>query len=140
MNPLDIPVFAMLKSRLGYLSQRERVISQNVANSDTPAYKAKDLRAFTFDAALGSSGLRPGVSTTHTSAMHLSPPKRQISAQQRELRPYDAPDSDTTLDGNAVSLEDQMLKMADAKMNYDAAIGFYQRSLGMLRMAAQKPR
>ncbi|MDG2522708.1 flagellar basal body rod protein FlgB [Caulobacter segnis] len=130
----------MLKSRLGYLGQRERVIAENVANSDTPGFKPKDLRGFTFEAALGPNGMRPAVSTTHTSAMHLSPPKRQISAQQRELRPQEAPDSDITLDGNAVSLEDQMLKMADAKMNYDAAIGFYQKSLGLLRMAAQKPR
>ena len=48
-------------------------------------------------------------------------------------------DSETTLDGNAVSLEDQMLKMTDARMNYDAAISFYQKSMTMLRMAARKP-
>ena len=41
--------------------------------------------------------------------------------------------------GNAVSLEDQMLKMTDARMNYDAAISFYQKSMTMLRMAARKP-
>ncbi len=33
-----------------------------------------------------------------------------------------------------------MLKMGEAKMNYDAAIGFYQKSLGMIRMAARSPR
>ena len=34
----DIPLFAMLKSRLGYLSDRQRVIAENVANADTPGY------------------------------------------------------------------------------------------------------
>ena len=47
--------------------------------------------------------------------------------------------SETTLDGNSVVLEEEMLKMADARMSYDAAIGFYQKSMGILRMAARPP-
>jgi flagellar basal-body rod protein FlgB len=50
-----------------------------------------------------------------------------------------APDSETTLDGNSVVLEEQMLKMGEARMGYDAAVGFYQKSLGMIRMAARRP-
>ena len=50
-----------------------------------------------------------------------------------------APDSETTLDGNAVVVEEQMLKMAESRMAYDAAIGFYQKSMQMLRMAARPP-
>ena len=48
-------------------------------------------------------------------------------------------DSETTLDGNKVVLEDQMAKMTEARMDYEAAIGFYQKSLEMLRMAARPP-
>jgi flagellar basal-body rod protein FlgB len=48
-------------------------------------------------------------------------------------------DSETTLDGNSVVLEEEMLKMSDARMSYDAAIGFYQKSLNLLRMAARAP-
>ena len=51
----------------------------------------------------------------------------------------DAPDSETTLDGNQVVLEEQMLKMTEARMNYDAAISFYQKSMNLLRMAARPP-
>ena len=40
----DIPLFAMLKSRLGYLSDRQRVIAENVANANTPGYQARDLK------------------------------------------------------------------------------------------------
>ena len=32
-----------------------------------------------------------------------------------------------------------MMKMTDARMNYDAAITFYQRSMGMIRTAIRAP-
>ena len=48
-------------------------------------------------------------------------------------------DSETTLDGNSVVLEDQMIKMSEARMQYDAAIGFYQKSMALIRMAARPP-
>jgi flagellar basal-body rod protein FlgB len=38
-----------------------------------------------------------------------------------------------------VVLEDQMIKMSEARMQYDAAIGFYQKSMALLRMAARPP-
>jgi len=37
MGPDDIPLFGMLKSRLGYLTERQKLVAQNVANADTPA-------------------------------------------------------------------------------------------------------
>jgi flagellar basal-body rod protein FlgB len=49
------------------------------------------------------------------------------------------PDSETTLDGNSVVLEEEMIKMSDARMNFDAAVGFYQKSLNLLRMASRAP-
>ena len=49
------------------------------------------------------------------------------------------PDTETRLDGNSVVLEEQMLKMAESRMAYDAAIGFYQKSMNLLRMAARAP-
>jgi flagellar basal-body rod protein FlgB len=55
------------------------------------------------------------------------------------FRSSTADDSETTLDGNSVDLEDQMIKLTDARTQYDAAIGFYQKSLGLLRMAARRP-
>ena len=41
--------------------------------------------------------------------------------------------------GNAVVVEEQMLKMAESRMAYDAAIGLYQKSLAMLRLATKPP-
>jgi flagellar basal-body rod protein FlgB len=39
MGPDDIPLFGMLKSRLGYLTERQKLVAQNVANADTPGYR-----------------------------------------------------------------------------------------------------
>jgi len=38
-----------------------------------------------------------------------------------------------------VVLEEEMIKMSDSRMQYDAAIGFYQKSLNLLRLAARPP-
>jgi flagellar basal-body rod protein FlgB len=145
MGPDDIPLFGMLKSRLGYLSERQKLVAQNVANADTAGYRPSDLKAFSFQASLmnqtsgavyrgGTAAPTNGVRMIATSASHLAP-----SNTPSAWRSTAGTDSEVTLDGNAVSLEDQMIKMTDARMNYDAAISFYQKSMTMLRMAARKP-
>ena len=147
MGPDDIPLFAMLKSRMGYLSERQKVIAQNVANADTPDYQPRDLKAFTFKATLDqqatgqpyrggpvSPGSTSGVQMVATSAAHMSPSK-----PASQWRAPEAADSETTLDGNSVTLEDQMLKMTDARMNYDAAVSFYQKSMSLLSASLKRP-
>jgi flagellar basal-body rod protein FlgB len=126
----DIPIFAMIKSRLSYLNDRQQVIAQNVANADTPGYTAMDLKPFSVPGGAGAT-----LAPTLTSPMHLTPPSQGESG----LRPVATPDSETTLNGNSVVLEEQMMKMTQARMDYDTAIGFYQQSLAMLQLAAKRP-
>jgi flagellar basal-body rod protein FlgB len=130
----NIPLLATLKSRLGYLTQREKLVAENVANSDTPGYTPRDLKPFTVPSETG-----PGakLATTTTSVRHIS--SNGGVAHAAAYAPVVAPDGETTLDGNQVVLEEQMMKMQEARMNYDAAIGFYQKSLNLLRMAARAP-
>lgn len=132
----DIPLFAMLRDRLGYLSERQAVISQNVANSDTPGYTPSDLKPFTI-ANGGSQPQMQAVAVTMTSPMHLAPASSK--AVSGPYKPRKNSDSETTLDGNSVVLEDEMIKMNQTRMDYDAAISFYQKSLGLIRMAVKKP-
>lgn len=143
MNLNEIPLFSMLKGRLSYLGQRQNVIATNIANSDTPGYAPRDMKPFTVDTAGAvSSGAIPmaavrGASVrgpTLTSPAHMTP-KRPMQID----KPKGAPDSEITLDGNGVVLEEQSMKLIEARMDYDAAIGFYQKSLGLLRMAARAP-
>jgi flagellar basal-body rod protein FlgB len=134
----DIPLFSMLKSHLGYLSDRQKLIAQNVANADTPGFTPQDLANFTTP--LGSKGAAPlamaPVTPAQTNPMHLAPPQ---SAASKAWQTRYTPDSETKLDGNQVVLEEQMVKMSDARGQYDAAIGFYEKSLAMLQTAIKAP-
>ena len=139
----DIPLFAMLKSRLGYLSDRQRVIAENVANANTPGYKARDLKAFSFAAHIQAAGAsaNPGVAATPAGTMAVTQPGHMQAkgVGSSGVKAVKALDSEITLDGNGVVLEDEMVKLTQARMDYDAAIGFYQKSLGMLKLAVRKP-
>ncbi|MBX3478249.1 MAG: flagellar basal body rod protein FlgB [Brevundimonas sp.] len=133
MGVADLPLLQQIKGRLSWLDERQRVIAQNVANSETPGYVARDIRQPTdFAAALNGRG--GPLQMTRTAANHIAPASPAV-----RYSTSDAPDSETTLDGNSVVVEEQMLKMAESRMAYDAAIGFYQKSLQMIRMAARPP-
>jgi flagellar basal-body rod protein FlgB len=141
MNLDDIPLFSMLKGRLGYLNQRQQVVAQNIANADTPDYSPRDLKGFTFKSHLSGQTAAVGASSIGSiggSTPHLLK-TASSGGQASAFKPVTAPDSETTLDGNQVVLEEQMMKMTDARMNYDAAISFYQKSLTLLRMASRPP-
>ena len=129
----DMPLFAMLKSKMGYETQRQRVLSQNVANADTPGYAPSDLKAFSFSGALQSA---MGVAPVRTNAMHL---EGRSQGPAGAPKPQLAPDAEARLDGNQVVLEEQMMKMSDARQGYDAAITLYQNALTLMRTAAKKP-
>ena len=135
MNVADIPLLSMLRSRLGYLTERQKVVAQNVANTDTPGYAPRDLKPFSFHLQGSGPAASGGVAPARTASGHLAGQTKQASP----FRSVKSIDSETTLDGNSVVLEDQMLKMTEARMNYDAAIGFYQKSMNLLRMAARPP-
>ena len=134
----DIPLLSMLKSRFGYLNQAQRGIAINVANSDTPGFVPKQLDAFKY-AAPGKT-IAPGgalmLARVQTNAAHL-PGKAAASGQTWKAQ--DAPDSEARLDGNQVVLEEQMMKMAQTRGDYETAISFYQKSLSMIQLALKAP-
>jgi len=128
-----IPLFTALTSRLHYLADRQQVIAQNVANADTPGFTSKDLKPFTIPGQGGAAGGLPPITPTLTSPMHMTAPNLAASG----AKPVDSPDSETTLNGNSVVLEDEMMKMTQARMDYDATITFYQQASTLLTTAAR---
>jgi flagellar basal-body rod protein FlgB len=131
----SIPLFSMLRGRLGYLNERQRVIAENVSNADTPGFAPNDLKPFSFSVPGAGPGGAAQVTQAVTQPGHMVAP----GAKRPGVKSIRTHDSETTLDGNSVVLEEEMMKMTDARMNYDAAIGFYQKSLNMLRLAARAP-
>jgi flagellar basal-body rod protein FlgB len=137
MKSDDVPLLSMLKDRMSYLNQRQKLIAQNVANSDTPGFRPMDLKPFT----ASSQGTQPvlqlaPVTTAVTDPAHIA---AAPTSAPSPWSPQTTPDSETRVDGNQVVLEEQMMKMNDARMNYDAAIGFYQKSMSMIQTALRTP-
>ena len=140
------PFFAVLRERLGFLNERQRVLAENVANASTPKYVARDLddRAFADAVAQQMPMMRSGpagpnpispIRMAATRSGHID----GGAAASNSNRIVRSPDSEVTLDGNAVVLEEQMIKVADTRMNYDAALGLYQKGLQLMRLAARRP-
>src|ERR1700761_8979917 len=99
----DIPLFSMLKSRLGYLNERQSVIAENVANSDTAGFTPRDLAPFTVsDSGSGQLTLAP----VQGNASFMAPTASQAPGNGA-WKPQATPDSETRLDGNQVVLEEE---------------------------------
>ena len=134
-----MPVFAALKDALDFNSARSRVIAENVANADTPGFVPRDVSGGDFARAVeanrrGAVRATP-VMTTHPG--HQTAPN--ASSPTRTWRAEASPDSETTIDGNAVVIEEQMSKVAETRMNYEAALSLYQKTLGLMRLAVKPP-
>jgi len=125
----DIPILAMLRTRMQWHQQRQQVLAENVYNADTPNYRPQDLVEPKFN--LPAPGLA-SLQLARTDAGHLAgfggASEFQGDRNQYQVRPA----------GNAVSLEDEMLKVAANQMDYQAATQLYGRSLGLLKTAVGK--
>jgi flagellar basal-body rod protein FlgB len=143
MDLNGIPLFALLQNKLGYLNQRQGLIAQNVANASTPGYTPSDLKAFSDQPGMQMDPVAQPMAATalaSTDPAHLAGAASQADpAKARAYEVVAAPDSETTLDGNQVVLEEQMIKMSDTGGDYDTAIGLYQKAVAMLHTAVQKP-
>lgn len=121
-----------LASSLGsYAFARQGVIAQNIANADTPNYKAQDFEKFTkaADQALaGDHGLR------RTRPGHIGYGDRYAEFALRERGAFGS----QSPNGNTVSLEDQMIRSAEIQQQHDLALGVYTKSIAIMRASLGK--
>jgi len=125
-----IPLLNMLTKKMGWLSQRQVVLSQNVANGDTPGYQAKDLQPFDFKRELAGAGLR--LQAKRTDAAHLATGGGDGGSRRANAA---ADKYETTPQGNTVVLEEEMLKISDTQMDHSMIANLYRKQMGMLKMA-----
>jgi flagellar basal-body rod protein FlgB len=126
----DIPILSMLRTKLHWHQARQTLLAENVANADTPDFRRRDLAPLKFDA--GTSAVAP-VALWRTSPAHL--------ASAADAAPFDLQsggDFDVVPTGNAVSPEDEMMKVAANQMDFQAATALYTRGLGLLKTALGK--
>lgn len=131
-----IGYFAQLSQRMGLLNDRQRLLAENVANATTPRFVPRDVDMRAAErAASRSGGGGGGVRIAQTNSQHLSGSQGASNAGRVVSRP----DSETTLDGNAVVLEEQMIRVAETRLQFETAIGLYQKGLQMMRTATRRP-
>src|SRR5665213_461499 len=132
MSINDIPALAALRTKMQWHQERQRVLAENVANSDTPNFKPRDL----VDPKIDLTGANASVGGTLP----------MMRAGGTNINPSGAPDSfentkggfETRPAGNAVNLEDQMLKVSANQMDYAAVTSLYSSRLHLLKVAIGK--
>ncbi len=133
MLPTKTALFQMLSARMDWLGQRQGVLSQNIANADTPRYQPKDLREADFARLLGTLGGRPSrLGMAQTDQAHLAGmPVAKLGLDGEAQRPT----YEVAPDGNAVILEEQMAKASETALDYQLMSNLYRKQVGMVRMA-----
>ena len=136
MELTDLPMFGLIRNRMNWLGQRQQVLSQNVANADTPSYRARDLKEFDFREVLDSSRRRQmGVNLDRTNIAHSL---GTSSSGRSEFSSGEVRDSyETAPDGNAVVLEEQMIKMSESVTNHGLMTQIYKKQLAMFKMVTR---
>ena len=128
----DMPLFSMIRQRMSWLSARQNVLAQNVANADTPGFNARDLKPINFE-----DLLRNATRTSFASALATTDP-RHIALKQTsdsDFTDVDAPDEPAPPGGNTVSLEQEMIRVADTQAEYQAASNLYAKAINMMKLA-----
>ncbi|MFZ5739078.1 flagellar basal-body rod protein FlgB [Rhodopseudomonas thermotolerans] len=131
----DLPTLAALRTRMQWHQERQRVLADNIANSDTPGFKPRDLVEPTFDPTGRPAAGSPvgSLPMMRTSATHIA-----ASGGTESFSPDRKGGIQTRPTGNAVNLEDEMLKLSSNQGGYAAATALYSRSLGVLKTALGK--
>lgn len=134
----DLSTFAALKERMKFLQSRQKLLSQNVANADTPGYRPRDIRQLGVDVATrgsdhsrrAGSGYGANLAPTVTDPMHIGRSGQAGGAGEEKGASYE-----TRPSGNAVDLEAEMLKVSQNQIDFQTAANIYQRGLMTLKMA-----
>jgi len=130
-------IFTLIQKTLDFRSQRQDLLASNIANKDTPGFKAEDL---VFEKSLENAlfSEEPGPLKT-TNLKHFdgrnTPPLELVKAQRiNSAAPF--PD----FDGNTVDLDREMAKMAENQLMYNASIRMLTHQFRMLKTAITEGR
>ena len=133
MSINDLPVLSALRTRMQWHQERQRVLSENVSNSDTPNFKPRDLVEPKFDKTGAPAGSMGTLAMMRTTTSHIAQSGNAQAFDQNKRTGFE-----TRPAGNAVNLEDEMLKVSANQMDYAAATSLYGKSLHLLKTAIGK--
>jgi flagellar basal-body rod protein FlgB len=134
MSINDLPVLSALRTKMQWHQERQRILAENVSNSDTPNFKPRDLVEPKFNSAGANVGGSMGsLAMMRTSTGHIAPSGAPDSFEQNRKMAFE-----TRPAGNSVNLEDEMMKASTNQMDYAAVTSLYSRSLHLIKTAIGK--
>lgn len=128
MDLTKIPFFELINKRLAWLSQRQDVLAENIANVNTPGFQARDLKEPTFAELLRGTDSRARMAVTQ--AGHIGG-----AAQAGAYKVVADRSAAPTLNGNAVDMEAELMKVSKTGIDYQFAINLYKKQIGMIKTA-----
>jgi len=129
MNLPHLNLLTALTQKMNWLTDRQKVLAENVANIDTPRYRASDLRPLDFGSEL--SQVQQKLQPVTTDPGHIS----LVSAELAGVEGPNAVPDDMSLNGNTVSLEEEMVKVSKTASDYQLMTNLYKKQLGMIKLA-----
>jgi len=136
MDLKNIAIFQAMGAKMNYLSTRQGVIAQNIANADTPEYRPRDLTEVDFGAVLTEITNSKKMRVDKTQAGHMIPGGDIDDARNRKSRfTYEVAPAD-----NAVIIEEQMVKASETSMDYNLMTNLMRKNVGMIQTAIGKGR
>lgn len=138
-----IDLFRLAGDRMRYLTERQSVLARNIANADTPGYKAQDLAPFSVSTALAGGATSAATASNGQLVLARTQPGH-VAATSSGAQPAQvvetAPNYGTNGSGNTVSLEEQMLKSAAVTNAFSLATAAYAKSVSLMKIAIDSGR
>lgn len=135
MDIAKIPLLSAMAQRLQWLGQRQQILAHNVSNIDTPGYRPMDLKKQDFGQMVDRAMAHAAVPET-TNPAHLAGIRgagANAAERQRKV-------AETTLSGNGVSLEEQLMKVSETESDYQLTLNLYTKQVSLIRQALGRDR
>lgn len=130
MGIANLPIFQAMGEKLQWQQTRQGLLSENVANAESPGFVGKDLRTFNLEEQMRNRS-RATLTTSTTSLKHYSVSARPMPAFNSEVESG----FEVTPEGNSVGLETEMMKVAQNQMDYQSVTALYKRSTAIFKLA-----
>lgn len=129
MDYSNIKLLSMMQLKMAYLAESQDVIAHNIANADTPGYKAKQLRELDFR--------RIAQIEAHRLEMRATSPAHSGGTKPRNDFRVDTQRTtyETTPVENSIALEEQMSKLAQNQHEYMLTTNLYNKTAAMFKVA-----
>ena len=132
MNFGDSTIMQFMGAQMRYQSQRQVTISKNIANIDTPGYKAKEVKPVDFGDLITRQANRLEMRATSKSHQESSKAYEGPYRTQKDRITYE-----TTPEGNSVSLEEQMKRLAQNTTEHQLTTNLMKKYNAMYRAAGR---